>query len=263
MLCFVTIGYGDLYLTKGISTRIICLGKPSKLHYCQSMNPQKSTTPFAFFPLNRERDTITTKPNVGRVSIFSIFKRLLNLGLVVIGMLICANLWIIHSKQQEIWYHQQANQLGRSLATLSAQALVQSVIDKDDKFIAHYLHILVNDPNILGVAVYNQKGQLVQQQDTESPIIKRYLDSETAPLTFIQEMRTSDNEVVGYLRIELDEAKIMQFHFEYQQQSIEQVEVLLLLAAIAGGIITRAFYTIRYRQYRRQLKEQLNSSNIV
>ena len=55
----------------------------------------------------------------------------------------------------------------------------------------------------------------------------------------------------------------MQFHFDYQQQMIEKFEVLLLLAALAGGIITRAFYTIRYRQYRRKLKEDSNSADII
>lgn len=227
------------------------------------MNLPKSPFHLPLFSFLIEKNTDTDKPIVGPASNFSIFKRLLNLSLVVIGLTICINLWLAHNKQEKQWYQQQANQLGRSLAVLSAQAIADGITSQDEQIISQQINFLMSDQYVLGVSIYTHKGQLLQQQDTIPTIVERYIDSNENPLTFIQEIRSSDGELLGFLRIIIDEKKVMQFHFDYQQQMIEQFEVLLLLAAIAGGIITRAFYTIRYRQYRRKLKEGLNSLDIL
>jgi membrane protein len=227
------------------------------------MNLPKTSFNFQLFSLNRERNTDTHYLHTWRASNFSIFKRLLNLSLVIIGVIICSKLWLVHNKQQSLWYHQQANQLGRSLAQLSAQTMVKGIIEQDEQSIVQQISYLTNNDYVLGVALYNQKGQLIQQVNAEKLISDGDRESTEPTLTFIQEVRSDKNDIIGYLRVLLDETKVMQFHFDYQQQMIEIFEVLLLLAALAGGIVTRAFYTIRYRQYRRRLKEDSNSSDIL
>ncbi|MDP5028939.1 MAG: hypothetical protein NWQ54_17155 [Paraglaciecola sp.] len=227
------------------------------------MNIPKASSLFQLVYSNEETSQAVKKPYVSRASNFSIFKRLLNLSLVIIGVIICINLWLVHHKQQADWYHQQANQLGRSLTVLSAHAMAVNISEQDDNGLNLQIAALMQDPYIEGVAVYNFKGQLLQQQGSESNIVLRFRDPSSQALIFVQEIRATNNAVIGYLRTILSEKKVMQFHFDYQQQLIEQFEVLVLLAAVAGGILTRAFYTIRYRQYRRKLKEKLHSSDIL
>ena len=247
----------------GLLSEAIWLGKWIKLHYCQCMNLLKSFPLFQLFFFNRKRANNNEKPAIRRASNYSIFKRLLNLSLVIIGVIICIKLWMVHNKQEDLWYQQQASQLGRSMAQLGAQAISQAVVENNEALLTQQISFLINDPYVTGVAVFNQKGQKLQQQDPQSNIVTRYLQSDAQALTFIQEIQSDDKQIVGYLRLVLDEEKLMQFHFDYQQQMIEQFELLLVLAAIAGGIITRAFYTIRYRQYRRKLKEELINSDVV
>ena len=141
--------------------------------------------------------------------------------------------------------------------------MVRGIIEQDEQNLVQQISFLTNNDYVLGAALYNQKGQLIQQENAQKVISVDDQKSIEPTLTFIQEVRSDQNDIIGYLRVLLDESKVMQFHFDYQQQTIEKFEVLLLLAALAGGIITRAFYTIRYRQYRRKLKEDSNSVDII
>ena len=185
-----------------------------------------------------------------RPSNFSIIKRLANLVLVIFGVSICVHLWLAHTEQAEVWYHQQANQLGRSLSKLAAHTMATPLLTQDSKNISEQIHFLASDPYVSGVALYNQKGQLIEELDANITIIARYKIEPSIPLVFIQDIRNEQNDVLGYLRIVLDENKVMQYHFDYQQQMLQQLEVLLILAGIIGFIICRVFYTFRYRQYR-------------
>jgi membrane protein len=197
-------------------------------------------------------NTTLTLPHLERPSNFSIIKRLLNLGLVIVGVVICVHLWLAHQEQANTWYQQQANQLGRSLGKLAAQTLAAPLQNEDSQNITQQLNYLSKDPYVTGVALYNQKGQLIEEQDSNITIIARYKVDPAIPLVFIQDIRNPEKNIIGYLRIVLDESRVMQYHFDYQQQMIQQLEVLLILAGIIGFIICRAFYTFRYRQYRQQ-----------
>ena len=200
--------------------------------------------------------TALTFQHLDRPSNFSIIKRLLNLAIFIGVAVLCVNLWLTHNQQAETWYKQQASQLGTSLAKLSAQTLMNGIINNDTSFIAQQLSHLANDPHINGVALYDQKGQLIEEQDNNVTLVARYQVDSTVPLVFIQDIRNSQGEIIGYLRIVLDETKVMQYHFDYQQQLFMQLEVLLVLAALLGFIICRAFYIFRYRQYRKPLPSQ-------
>jgi len=60
------------------------------------------------------------------------------------------------------------------------------------------------------------------------------------------------------------ETKVMQFSFWLiNNKMIEKFEVLLLLAALAGGIVTRAFVYYRYRQISTYSKKTANSANCL
>jgi membrane protein len=212
------------------------LGKKKQIFYCSPMNLSKAT-----FSL----------PQLDRPSNYSIIKRLVNLALVTVGIVICVNLWLAHSRQAQQWYQVQANQLGQSLSQLSAQLLRQALMDDNKSLLAEHLTYLRQDANVLAVALYNQKGQLIEEQDDKLSILARVQQENQPSLVFIQAIR-AENKVIGYLRLVLDEEKVMQHHRTYQQQLFEQVEVLMALAALVGLILTRAFYTLRYRQYRQK-----------
>ncbi|WP_254700662.1 AhpA/YtjB family protein [Paraglaciecola mesophila] len=180
---------------------------------------------------------------------YSIFKRIVNLIIVIVMVLLFVNLWFVDKDNAQDWQQKQRTQLGNSLGLISSKIIAQPLIDNDTARIEQLLSIVMNDPHVEAVAVYDQYGQQVAQQGTVNTIVEKYLDDgHDTPLVFVKDIRV-EKQIYGYVRLLLNEQSVMALHSEYQSQLRQQTQVLGMLAALAALLITRVFYKVRYRRY--------------
>ncbi len=180
---------------------------------------------------------------------YSIFKRIVNLIIVIVMVLLFVNLWFVDNENAQNWQQKQRTQLGNSLGLISSEIIAQPLIDNDTVRIEQLLTIIMNDPHVEAVAVYDQYGQQVAQQGTVDTIVEKYLDDEhDTPLVFVKDIHV-EKQIYGYVRLLLNEQSVMALHSEYQSQLRQQTQVLGMLAALAALLITRVFYKVRYRRY--------------
>ena len=215
------------------------LGNTSNLPYCldmQSINTSIFTSPFQ------------------RPSSYSIFKRIANLVLVVLGCIACINIWLISSEQSQDWHTKQANQLGVSLSSLSGNIMINSLLKNDSDKLTQQLSYINADPHVASVSLFDNKGRMLADNNSAPSVVAAYKSNTISPLVFVQNI-IHDEQVIGYLSIILKEKEVMAYHSDYQKQLNQQVQMLMILAAIAGILITRAFYKIRYRQIIRSSKQ--------
>jgi membrane protein len=165
-----------------------------------------------------------------------------------VAIITCINLWLLSAEQAKNWHDKQANQLGRSLSLLATQILTSPLINNDNETISQQLGFLVNDPHVSGVALYNQKGQLLDEIKSGTSVLANFRQENEAPLIFVQNI-SADGQIYGYLRLMINEEKVMQYHGEYQKQLTQQVQVLMLLAAACALLLTSIFYKFRYRKF--------------
>jgi membrane protein len=189
-----------------------------------------------------------------RPSSYSIFKRIANLVLVVLGCIACINLWLISSEQSQNWHTKQANQLGVSLSTLSGNIMINSLLKNDSDKLTQQLSYINADPHVASVSLFDNKGRMLADNNSAPSVVAAYKSNTISPLVFVQNI-IHDEQVIGYLSIILKEKEVMAYHSDYQKQLNQQVQMLMILAAIAGILITRAFYKIRYRQLIRSSKQ--------
>jgi len=185
---------------------------------------------------------------------YSIFKRIANLILAVVGCIACINLWLISSEQSLNWHSKQANQLGVSLSSLSGKILISSLLQNDSKALRQQLGYIVSDPHVAGVSLFDNKGRILADNNAALSVIAAYKSKGISPLVFVQNI-TYNEQTIGFLSIVLKEKEVMAYHSEYQKQLNQQLQMLMILAAIAGILITRAFYKFRYRQLIRSSKQ--------
>lgn len=185
---------------------------------------------------------------------YSIFKRIANLILAVVGCIACINLWLISSEQSLNWHSKQANQLGVSLSSLSGKILISSLLQNDSKALRQQLGYIVSDPHVAGVSLFDNKGRILADNNATLSVIAAYKSKGISPLVFVQNI-TYNEQTIGFLSIVLKEKEVMAYHSEYQKQLNQQLQMLMILAAIAGILITRAFYKFRYRQLIRSSKQ--------
>ena len=185
---------------------------------------------------------------------YSIFKRIANLVLVVVGCIACINLWLISSEQSLNWHSKQANQLGVSLSSLSGKILISSLLENDSIALSQQLDYIVTDPHVAGVSLFDNKGRILADNNTALSVVATYKSKDISPLVFVQNI-TYNEQTIGFLSIVLKEKEVMAYHSEYQKQLNQQLQMLMILAAIAGILITRAFYKFRYRQLIRSSKQ--------
>ncbi|WP_343859708.1 AhpA/YtjB family protein [Aliiglaciecola litoralis] len=183
-----------------------------------------------------------------RHSNFSIFKRIANFTLVLVAAAICVNLWLLNTGQSKDWHEKQSTQLGRSLAGYAAKVIAPSIAQLDTENIKAQLELIATDPHVSGVSVYAKSGEIIDSNEPNVSVLASFLLDENIPLVFVEEVR-SDNQLLGYLRILLDEQKVMLYHAEYQTQLDKQLMVFMLLAALIGILVARAYYKIRFRNY--------------
>jgi membrane protein len=185
---------------------------------------------------------------------YSIFKRIANLVLAVVGCIACINLWLISSEQSLNWHSKQANQLGISLSSLSGKILISSLLQNDSKALKQQLGYIVSDPHVAGVSLFDNKGRILADNNVALSVISAYKSKGISPLVFVQNI-THNEQTIGFLSIVLKEKEVMAYHSEYQKQLNQQLQMLMILAAIAGILFTRAFYKFRYRQLIRSSKQ--------
>ncbi|WP_252732525.1 AhpA/YtjB family protein [Paraglaciecola chathamensis] len=180
---------------------------------------------------------------------YSIFKRIVNLIIVIVMVLLFVNLWFVDNDNAQNWQQKQRTQLGNSLGLISSEIIAQPLIDNDTTRIEQLLTIVMSDPHVEAVAVYDQYGQQVAQQGTLNTIVEKYLDDQhDTPLVFVKDIRV-EKQIYGYVRLLLNEQSVMALHSEYQSQLRQQTQVLGMLAALAALLVTRVFYKVRYRRY--------------
>jgi membrane protein len=193
---------------------------------------------------------------------YSIYKRIANLVLAILGLIICVNLWLLSTDQAQNWHDKQANQLGRSLSQQGAMVLAEYVQNKDSSKITQQLEYLLADDNVVGAALFNHRGQLLDSAGSSALLLTNYRLKQNMPLIFVAEI-TQQEQIYGYLRLALDEEKVMQYHQQYQQQLYQQILVLMLLAGVSGILVARAFYKFRARYYQKhaeRMRQQQSSS---
>ena len=164
--------------------------------------------------MNSAKNTLST-PVLQVPSNYSIIKRLVNLALAIVAIIICINLWLLSAEQARNWHDKQANQLGRSLSLLATKMLTSSLINKDNEIISQQLDFIVDDPHVSGLALYNHKGQLLDEKKSGTSVLASYRLEKKTPLVFVQNI-SSDGQIYGYLRLMINEEKVMQYHSEYQ-----------------------------------------------
>ncbi|WP_158967579.1 AhpA/YtjB family protein [Paraglaciecola sp. L3A3] len=177
---------------------------------------------------------------------YSVFKRIGNLSLVLLAIIICTNLWLLNSEQAANWHKKQANQLGQSLSNLAAHILVEAIRKNDSKKLTQQLAFIGEDPHVLSASIYDNKGTILANNKIATSVVAIYKLNSATPLVFVKKIKYQD-ELIGYLRIMLKEEEVMKYHSEYQLQLYQQLIVLMLLAGVGGILIARVFYKFRYR----------------
>ncbi len=189
-----------------------------------------------------------------RPSRYSIFKRIANLVLAVVGCIACINLWLISSEQSLNWHSKQANQLGVRLSSLSGNILISSLLKNNLDQLSQQLNFIAADQHVAGVTLFDNKGRVLSDNNSTLSVVDAYKANAISPLVFVQNI-THNDQIICYLSIILKGKKVMAYHSEYQKQLNQQVQMLMILAAIAGILVTRAFYKVRYRQLIRSSKQ--------
>ncbi|MBL4630900.1 MAG: hypothetical protein JKY14_06980, partial [Paraglaciecola sp.] len=153
-------------------------------------------------------------------------------------------------------HSKQANQLGISLSSLSSKVLISSLLENDSQRLSQQLGYIMADSHVSGVSLFDNKGRILADNNSASSVVSAYKSNTISPLVFVQSI-SHNQQVIGYLSIILKEKEVMAYHSEYQEQLNQQVHMLMILAAIAGILVTRAFYKVRYRQLIRSSKQYL------
>lgn len=193
----------------------------------------------------------SASPTFQRPSKYSVFKRMTNLVLVLVGIVICVNLWIINSDQSENWRNNQASQLGNSLTVLSGQMIVSAILQNDLDLMTEQLKFIAQDPHVHSAMLYNHKGQLLTGNQSSSSVVDAFKLKSPKPLVFVEDI-LHEKKTIGYLRLMLNEDDVMAYHSAYQLQLYQQVIVLMLLAGVVGILIARAFYKIKLKHSQKQ-----------
>lgn len=186
-------------------------------------------------------------------SLYLLVKRLVLLAIFVVACVLAINFWIYSKEQAQSWHDQQADQLGSSLASQAASTIALIDPQKNPKQTSQYLNLLADDKYVSSVTLFDTGGKLLAST-AEQSLIAEYKSLANTPLVFVATV-AKNNSKIGYVRLLLDEQKVMQFHSDYQSQLYARLGVLIFVCLVTGFIFARIFYKLR-DHYRLRIANQ-------
>lgn len=172
------------------------------------------------------------------------FLQITGLIVAIIIMLIQFNELRMISKSVS---YQQTEKYSYTLTNLAAAEASRYLSQSKTKELQILINDLSNDPMVRDATIYDHLGKTLYQSNDPLllPVLLRIDKTSTREIAgitpYIAELY-KENEKIGYIRISLRKDHILGIIFDYQQQTLEILILLLTLSFIVGGIIMALFY---------------------
>lgn len=166
--------------------------------------------------------------------------------LIAVGLFISYQFIILQLTSNEIKY-QQSDKFSYSLTNLAAAEATRYLANNKIKDLELLIDDLSNDPIVRDVTIYNHLGQVIVQSENTLSLVKLlnigFTDSKEAQgkIPYIAELY-KENEKIGYIRITLEQQKILRVIHDYQEKSLDTLWQLLILSFVAGVILMTLFF---------------------
>ncbi|WP_413693063.1 AhpA/YtjB family protein [Psychromonas sp. KJ10-2] len=152
--------------------------------------------------------------------------------------------------------YQQTEKFSYSLTNLAAAEASRYLAQKNQDDLKLLIDDLSDDPIVRDATIYDEFGKIIYQSEKVLPLPELLqLDEENTTkvegvIPHIAELY-SDNTKIGYIRVTLEQGKILSLIESYQERGLSILSLLTLLAFIAGMLLTIVFYkrvNIIYKQ---------------
>ncbi|WP_299662551.1 AhpA/YtjB family protein [uncultured Psychromonas sp.] len=151
---------------------------------------------------------------------------------------------------------QQTEKFSYSLTNLAAAEASRYLSQKNQENLQLLIDDLSEDPIVRDAIIYDKLGQILYQSKASIPLpvlLKiggKQSDEAEGVIPYIAELY-DDGTKIGYIRIALEQKRILSLIQNYQQRGLSIMSLLILLSFIAGTLLTAIFYkkvTTIYRQ---------------
>lgn len=183
---------------------------------------------------------------------YAIFKRISSLILLILCVVICVNLYFMHSQNAAKWYQVESEQLGRSLTLQAARLISSPLALKDQQTINQYVAIISQGKFVKGAVLFDELGVRHTSPDNEQnehfSVVEILKQRDSQALIFVEDIVFEGN-IIGYIKLLLDKEAVTEHHRNFNQNQLFQSLLIIVLSFCAAALATRLFYKMR-RSYR-------------
>jgi len=164
--------------------------------------------------------------------------------LIVICIIIAIQSTVLENTAKDLKY-QQTEKFAHSLTNLAAAEATRYLANKKNKELQVLMEDLSHASIIRDATIYNDLGEILYQSKNVLPlpdllkISNDKIQQTTGIIPYIAELYSEENKKIGYIRITLEQDKILGLIQNYQDKSTTTMIELLVLAFV-GGIILMA-----------------------
>ena len=167
-------------------------------------------------------------------------------GLLIVCTVIIYQFSMLKSTADQIKYQQTEN-FAYSLTNLAAAEATRYLSNKKITDLQLLIDNLSHDPNVRDATVYDALGKILYQSENILPLADLLKISPVQKkqavgvIPYIAELY-KDNKKIGYIRITLEQEKILNLIHDYQEKSSSTMLLLLILSFMAGTILMALFF---------------------
>ncbi len=177
--------------------------------------------------------------------ITSPFIKLLQLGAGVLMMFLLLNQLFFNVSNNHQAIDKHFSQISNSYIQQSVDTAILLLANRDNQQLQGFVEAIAGSSLVKDAVLYDESGQIIAQS-TDSQTIRQLYGLEqgsnnTAPstLSVVEEIRT--NELLGFIRLTMNEKDVNQELKASMNGQAENFRIIFVLAIIVGFLLTRGF----------------------
>lgn len=179
---------------------------------------------------------------------YKMIKRLMHTFMFVVFVSLVTYAFYLIQHTTYAWQYKPAEHFADSLSSQYRQLMQVALADKATERVNSLLNALIADPYVVDARLFDKNGLTIAPDKLPTTMLEYVAREDLAILTRVVALNVNE-ELVGYLRILVNQNALSAFPQSTQQQW-QKVSLLLLLAGlIVGGYVTRLFYKLRARHF--------------